>query len=322
MGTTLLQYIEAKPDIVSYPVAKQIRTEIRTFRDAMKGSMEYKNAPGIGKANVIYGKLTNSIRDGLRDYDPFLSQMWDEANFIEKAGHLQFSNKLVRSIITKAVDEGGGKPEAIADAVFKRNNYTVIANLKNAVDPPTWQKMQSIGMQNIISHWQKEGEITPAGLREAAFGRSGLGIREFTLAFGPDTTRKMAQFVNALAQAEAKPQAPGSMLIQMKQSGAVMEVAGSVMATLGLSSGSDAMSAAGVTILLGPEVMSKLLTNKTASDWLIHGVAAPKYSKEAAQLAGQILAFAFPRPSERRTPTQPMRPTGVAQPMRPFALQQ
>lgn len=319
MGNTLLQYVANQPDVVSYPVAKQIRTEIRTLKDALSGAQETKNAPGIGKATAVYAKLTAAIEGGLNEYDPFLSEMWREANFMERAGQLKFNNKLVSSLVRKSLDEGAGKPEAIADNVFKRNNVSTINALKNAVDPISWSRLQSVGMQRVIEKWQSEGAINYKALDEAAFGPSGLGRKEFTAAFGPQATQNMDMFIKGLRMAAEKESAPGTMLVQMKQAGAVLLTAGAVGGAVGIGSDSpESGYGAATMVMVTPWMMGKILTNPTAAKWLTRGLSTPAGTAEAAQLAGQLLSFAFPRPS---TTARAQAATPSAAPQRPFPME-
>lgn len=319
MGKTLLEFINSKPDAVSYPVAKAIRTEIRTLKDSLEKSIENKNAPAIGKARMLYGQLTEKIREGLRDTDPFLADMWDEANQIERQGQADFNNRLIRSLARKASEEGGGRPEAIARELFKANNVTAIERVRKAVDPSTWEQMQSVAMQDLMAKAVKKetGMLDGVKLEDAAFGRGGLGPKAMAAAFDPQQIASLKGLTNALKVAQEKSgEGTGRVLIQLAQGGALLDVAGNELGLI--DTPTETGSAA---ILLTPAVLGKLMTNPTTARWLIRGFNTSADAKEAAVLGGRILSAAFPRLNIRdEPPSAPVLPPrtrtpGAAMPM-------
>lgn len=295
MGSTMLKFLAEKPDVVSYPVAKQIRTELRTLRDGLANNPETKNAPAIGLADKAYASMTKRIEDGLHEYDPFLAERWKDVNFREAARHATFNNDLVRALVRHADVAGSGKPEAIVDQVFQHNNISTIQNLKNAVDAPTWNKMLSWHWRDVYEH--SAGDA--ASMREGFFGaKSGLGEKEMVQAYGPERVQQYKQLLNAMESAQKTAQdKTGTIFIQLKQPGAVMQLSGAALAGLGLIQDEVdvTQTVAGLAIVMAPAVLARLMTNPTAAKWLIDGMKIPAGTKEAAALASRILPLAYPR---------------------------
>jgi hypothetical protein len=302
MGNTLLSFLNEKPDIVSYPVAKAIRTEVRTLQRTLEQSIESKNAPAIGKAKTIYAKLTEEIRKGLNDYDPFVAEMWDTANTIEREGQQKFNNSLIRRLVKLADEQGKGKPEAIVEAVWRPRNTTVIQRVRAAVDPTDWGKMQSVEMQNLMAKsLDANGNMSGRQLEKLLFKPGGLGEDAVEAGFDAGTVTELKQFVNALKVAQDRStEGTGRVLIQLKQGGlAVALGAGAFVAD---DYTAELLGSAGI-VLLGPAALGKVMTSPMGIKWLTEGLAISNKTKTASALAGRILQAAFPRPVAMTAPT-------------------
>lgn len=322
MGENLLSFIKNKPDLVSYPMAKHMRTEVRVHREGLEAMESTKVAPAIQLANEVYGAMTKQIEKGLHEFDPGLAERWKDVNFREAAAHARFSNDITRALVQHADKAGSGKPEAIVEKVFQRNNISTIQNLKNAVDAPTWENMLSWHWRNVYEKTGGDGQQ----MRNAFFSQSsGLGEKEMVTAYGPERVKQYKDFVNAAEVAQLKQgDKTGSMFIQLKQPGAVVQLAGATMAAVGLSRddvdfGQVAM---GGTIAIGPAVLAKLMVNPKSAQWIIDGMKIPAGTREAAALATRILPLAFPRiTSTIAEPEAPPSKTGLA-PMTPMPMGQ
>ena len=321
MGNTLMSFIQQKPDFVSYPVAKAIRTEVRTMVDALKASPETKNAPGIGKGKLIYQKLTDQIRDGLRKDDPFLAEMWDEANAIESGAQQTFNNKLVRSLVREADARGGDAPGAIAGSVWNasKDNVSVISRVRSAVDFPTWQKMQRWELEDAMTRSQTNGVIDGAKLDKHLFGPDGIGHEAMKAGFDQATVTELREFTNALKVAQQRQsEGTGRILVQMTQGGALLNFGANVLGELGAIDYDPELKSylASGAIILGPPALAKVMTHPQGIKWLTEGFSTPAKGKASVALAGRILSAAFPRPELMQEPAQqPVRPTTQIQPM-------
>lgn len=324
MGNTLLKFIAEKPDMVSYPVAKQLRTEIRTLRDVLQKTPETKNAPAIGKANKVYDELTQSIRRGLGEYDSFLAQQWDEANLVERGANLQFANKITQKLVTKADERNDGSIEAIGEKIFS-GGLSTIRKAKNAIaDESTWNTVLSGNLSDVLQRSinPETKQIQAKELNRLLFGPDGIGQQAMVTAYGPERTQRYRNFINALEQTQKKQgEGTGRILIQLAQGGALLNVAGNVTGLV--DTGFEAESGA---IILGPPVLARLMTNPQTARWLIQGFSAPANTATSMALAGRLLQAAFPRPArtdvpdtaERRTLSRGA--TGLA-PVRPMEVQ-
>ena len=321
MGNTLLSFLAQKPDLVSYPVAKAIRTEVRTLRDTLMNSVEAKNAPAIGRAKGVYAELTKAIRSGLNDYDPFLSSMWDEANFIERAGQMQFNGQLLRSLIRNADETGKGKPEAIAKAVFK--DLTTLRLAKNAIaSDPDWNKVLSVKLQDLFEQARNPTtkEISGMQLREAMFGRNGVGAQAMITAYGPERVALYRQFANALEVSQARQgSGVGGVAIQLQQPGAVIQLSGAGLAAFGLANDSDYSVAAGGVIILGPAILAKAMTNPTTARWMLDGMRLDGGVRTAGIVVAKLVSSLFPKEYLSQSPP-PLKEQNTSLP-RAFQLQ-
>lgn len=330
MGTTLLEFMERKPDAVSYPVAKAIRTEIRAYRDALKNSPETKNSPAIARANSIYDSLTKSIRAGLNEYDPVTAQMWDEANLIERGGQSQYNNKIIRKLVKSAIEEGGGKPEAIAGKVLAPNNITTINYVKNAVEPKDWDGILSVKMRQMLQSAQEQtGAAVPTGkiigkrLESEMFGPNGIGEKSMIAAYGPQRVREYKQLVNALKISQ-EPQgvSTGSVAIQLLQTGYAYQAAGAVASAVGISQEEvdPAVIGAGGALLFGPSLMARMMTTKGGAQWLLDGMRIPAGTTKAAGWLGRGVSMLYPREAPVRQDTAEGRAAPIVPLTRPTAL--
>lgn len=321
MGTTLLQFIQAKPAFVSYPVAKAIRTEVRTMADTLKSAVETKNAPAIGKANTIYGKLTDAIRTGLKEDDPFLADMWDEANRIESGAQQTFNNKLIRSLVKEADARGGDSPGAIASSIWdaSKDNVTPIKRIRTAVDFSDWKKMQRWEIQDAISRSLDNGVINGKKLENHWFGPTGIGHQAMTEGFDAATVKELKEFISTLKLAQDRQtEGVGRVLIQLQQGSGGLLLMAEGLSQLGIIDQEFPTSAvAGASaVVLAPWMLSHVMTHPQGIRWLTQGFSTPAKGKESVALASRILSAAIPRPSTQTDqPATTARPTTSIAPM-------
>jgi hypothetical protein len=303
MGDTLLTYIEQLPDTVSYAVAKDVRTRIRTLQSTLEKGIDTKGSPAIGKAKHLYGQLTDEIRAGLSKTDPFLAEMWDEANFTTAAAQAQFNNRVIRTMVKQSIEEGGNKPEAIANQLVQQNNMTAMRTVMNAVDDPTRQAIRSYTLDRLMQDSMHNGVINGIKLEERMFSRKGVGEASMRTLYTPEQIHTYKQFINALKLAQDKQsEGTGRMLIQLTQGGALMNMGA---AALGKS---DQFIQESAGILLSPLMISRLMTTPTTANIMIRGLTLPARTELAASLAGSAINALYPRSSKTVVPTTPMNP--------------
>ncbi len=319
MGNTLLSFINGKPDLVSYPVAKAMRTEIRTYRDALKASPETKNAPGIAKADTIYGKMTEQIRKGLADDDPFLSTMWDEANLIEAGANQQYNTKFIMELVKLADMKGGGAPEAVAEKVWRAGRPTQIKVVRNAVDPLAWQKMQQIEMERLMKDSFDNGIPSGKRMEQALFGKEGIGEDALEAGFDQATVKELKGFTNALKVLDSKaPDGTGRVWIQLAQATAAFQAIGATMAGVGMVSdeyGGNKMTLAGTAVMFTPPVIAHIMTSPGGIKWLTEGLTTSMKTKRGIAIATQLGKFIEPEVNPRTQQAAPTPNAGQVQPM-------
>lgn len=302
MGNTLLSFMNKKPDMVSYPVAKAMRTEIRTYRDQLVNNPETKNAPGIAKANSIYQKLSDQIRHGLAEDDPFLATMWDEANLIEAGANQQFNTKMIRELVKLAEVRGANAPEAIVEKVWRADRPTQIKVVRNAVNSTTWQKFQAIELEQLMKDSFVENVPNGKKMDAAFFGKGGLGEDALQAGFDPGFVNEMKEFVKTLKTQEAKaPDNTGRIWIQLAQATAGFQAIGATMMAVGITSeeyGGKGLTGSGAAVLFAPAVLAQLMTRPGAIRWLTEGMSTSPGTKKwimATTQLGKLLQAGIPR---------------------------
>ena len=330
MGNTIGRYLAEKPEMVSYPIAKAMRTELRVFRDMLKNTPEVaKNAPGIAKADKLYKSLTKQIRNGLEDDDPFLAQMWDEANLIEAGAHQQFNTAMIQELVRLADIKGGGAPEAVAEKVWNYKRVEELKRTRNALesqvslDPAlrgasTWTKMQALEAERMWNSAIQDAMVQDSRpiaekFKQAFFGPNGEKIPMLKAGFDPQFVQDLRDFYQIVKQTEKKGQGTGSVLIQMAQGRYLAEGAFAAFAVaasaVGLAKDVDVtniIGGAGAVILLSPPILAKIMTSPRGIKLLTSGMQTPTKSIAGAQIGMQLLRIIQGmEPREAPTQTQP-----------------
>jgi len=318
MGNTLMTWLQSKADMVSYPVAKAMRTEIRNLQEELRAEGS-KRATAIGKADSMYDALTKQIRKGLAEDDPFLAQMWDEANLMEAGGQQNFNNKFIQELVKMADVKGANNPEAIAEKVWNPKQVTPLKVVRNALSdtgPETWRKLQETEMEKMLRE-SRVNPLDPASppdyqqFQDAFFGRKGERIPMLEAGFDKATVNELQDLYEAIRLGqEAKTRGkPGSVLIQLSQGRYAAE--GLTFAlTLGgaLSDYGAELSGAAGAVLLGPKILAKIMTTPGGIRWLTEGLTTSPTSRRGIVAGTQILRVlqgAIPRTMEAPTPPAP-----------------
>jgi hypothetical protein len=286
MGNTMMSWLASKADFVSYPVAKAMRTEIRTLKDVLSKTPETKNAPGIGKATKLYNAMTNQIRAGLADDDPFLAQMWDEANFIEAGANRQFNTKFINELVKLADEKGGNVPEAVVSKVWNENKVTPLKTVRNAVSPENWRKMQQVQMERMLTEAMPGGVPDSQKFQQAFFGTNGEKLDMMEAGFDKATVTELKQFHQALKVAQEKQhEGTGRVLVQLTQGRYLAETLAAGLALTGLyTEGEDkGLSVMAGMVMLTPAVLGKIFTTPGGIKWITEGLStSPKTARGIA----------------------------------------
>ena len=298
-GDDLIKYVMDKPDRVDYQVAKEMRTRIRTLGDRL--AVENKKAPAIGKAEGLEKQLTTQIGDALERFDPTTKALWDEANSIYRGANKKFKNDFLKRLVKLSLEEGAAQPGNVAKTILQANQVTHVKLVKEAVDAETWRKFQGYAVHDLLAKSEREGVLTGVKLESAAFGRTGYGDPMMKELFGDAGSRYVKEFAQALTLGqERQAQGLGKMFIQLKQAGAIVELAGA--ASL-LSEDVDLWQSG--AIILGPFMLAHLFTNPAAAKLIVQGVKTPAGTPLAGSIAARLAGFLAPRPSRPESSATP-----------------
>ncbi len=289
MGNTLMSWIASKADIVSYPVAKAMRTEIRTMMDVIKAE-GVKNASGIGKGKDLYAKFTDAIRKGLADDDPFLAQMWDEANFIEAGANQQFNTKFINELVKLGDMKGGNAPEAIVEKVWNPDRFTNLRIVRNAVSPLNWEKMQSIEMERLWRQAMPDGVPDSKKFKQAFFGEKDEKLKMMEAGFDRATVNELKDFYGALKLAQEKQsEGTGRVLVQLQQGRYGAEALGVVLNLAGIASDDKGLSVLGGAVILSPPLLAKLFTTPGGIRYMTEALTTSPKTAKGIALATNIV---------------------------------
>lgn len=289
-----------------------MRTNIRGIKEGMQAGLATKKDPAIGMLKTIEAQLSARIDNTLKAKNPILWATKQQADLIWKQGSKTFNNKFIRALGSKMDIERVGAPERVVDAIFAPRALTRMKAIKGAVSPKAWKTISRQGMERILalSKDKETGVIVGKNLLEKLTGPSGLGERGLVEAVGPIEAQRWISFANA-AKIQQKRQAAGegSMLIQLKQPGAVLnlvEVGGASLIGLGESTDQDLLTTGGAVILGLPFIAGKVMTNPTAARALIDGMkpGTLKAGSTAAGIVTRLMGALVPRQVERPSTTK------------------
>lgn len=301
-GDDLVASIQGLDPSIGFAAAQSLRSRLIAAGDKM--SIDNKGAPAIGVTRRLVKALNGEMEKSLQAEDPHAFEMWREANRIYREGEKTFNNRLIRGLVKKGMEEFGDNPEAIAKTIFQPGKVTSIARIKEAVDVPTWKKLQSFALQDLLAKSELNGVVTGKKLDGAMFGRTGYGKEMMEAVFEPGQVDRFKAFSNALRISQEKQsEGTGRMLIQLTQGGALLNMAGELTGVT--DTGTTMESGA---ILLGPAIIAQLLTHPGTANWLTRGVRMPAKAPQAGAMFGHILSAAFPRPSQEADSTSQAQP--------------
>lgn len=300
-GDTLLAKIVGMGDYIPYAAAQKLRTRLQSVADVY--SVENKRAPALGLANRAGGMVDTAIDQGLARYSPDARDAWRYANDIYRGASEEFNNEFLRNLIKIGTRRKDGLPEKVFDEVWKPGAVSGIQKLKTALDPETWKLFQAQASQSLIQRSMKDGVLDFHQLERLAFDPKGIGNAAMRETFGTENLTWLHKFVDAgkLANRRA-PEETGKMLIQLTQGGALFGLAA------GILPGGSGVEAGAATIVLGPWLLGRLLTNPRTANALIDGLSTRTSAPVAGAIAGRLATALFPRTERREEPKLPITP--------------
>lgn len=283
-----LNDINRNPNNLSFQSANQIRS------DLLEISREF-TTEGLGKkkqrlAVEMADKITKAMDNAVIPIET--QQLYKNANKFYREGAEIFNTDLFTKIINndpelvyKSIVAAGDRPTLIKktfDIIDKRiKDKTTKLNLKNSI--------RGQFLEDAISKSQKTtGQYGPE--LDANKLNNFIAKKRLTAnaMFEPEQIKNLEKFVNALAFSQGrlkkKGGLPGAIFIQMKQSGAVMTLAGAGTA------GALGNIPLATSIILGPEVLAKAFTNPKIIKSLTTGIKYNQNPSIAGRSFRQVIA--------------------------------
>lgn len=278
-GDDLARAVSELPNSVPFDVAQHLRTRLMSTADEF--AVSNKKAPAIGIAKKLTGKVDDAISAALKDQNPEAHEVWRKANDLYKYGSKQYNNRFLRGLIRKADPDFGGEPEKVVKSIFQKNGPSGIKKVKAAIGEKEFNQLKSWHVQDTIARSMKDDVLDGAKLKKVMLGPTGMGREAMEAIYTKSELKNLENVATAFEVAQKKQAAgAGGMLVQLAQGGAIV----------GLATGQ--MPAGSAAVLLGPEVLSKMMLNPISSRWLTTGLGTvPKSAKHVAAAAARGTRF-------------------------------
>jgi len=278
-GDSLLKKVVSLNDTISFADAQAIRAGLIDEISTM--SVTKDKAQGLAKK--FLSLTDSSMEQAARNLTPVALDAWRTANKFYKHGKTTFANKFIRKLGQMAKDS----PDRVSDIIFQPGRITQIQKVKNAVDKGTWESLRASYLEKLITQSTKEeGVIWAKTFEKKLIDMGEPALKEIF-------TSSELHGVNLIAKIGTTIQKPTGgqfgVLIKLSQGGAIV----------GLAKGALDPTSAG-TFIIGPHVLSRMLTNPITSRWFIHGLRLPANSPQAAALATKLVATAVKIEKERK----------------------
>jgi hypothetical protein len=288
MATAMDIIDDIKGDTLSFEAAQVIRSRLSDLLDP--GVMGVSRREKAFVASLM-SEMESSMEQGAKKAGEKVFNTFKLANKTYSEGKDLFVNNFLaraarsdtRSLASAAYGvKTFGAAKRIRQIIIKADPKNAKANLN--------QFEQGIMSQLINSSTDSSGKINGNKMLSLFKNKGSSGKRDILDIYFPGKKgRAVLARAQKVATAIEKSQkqnvaGTGGMMIQMFQGGAVADI---------LSGGAftGGNSTAALSILLGPEMIAKVMVSPRASKWFIHGLTLPKGTKEALNLGTKLLAF-------------------------------
>lgn len=279
---TILSQIKDLPDQVEFSALKNRRTALGDLifnkkTQDMFGSNEKRN-------------LTEVYRSWMKAYEnpefglsPEAITALKKANAFSSTFHENFEKDVIKKIYDLA-------PSKVARTVVAQHGVEGLADLRTAVGPEAIDNIRSAWTRDLFRKgFDKEKNIYSSRLLTNQLERTDPEVLEKFVS--KDQLSDIKGFIDALKMQEYSPKrAGGHIFIQMKQSGAIIQLvgAGSLLSGQGPQFKGRTELAAG--LILGPAALAYLMTNKTAIRAMTNGIMAKTPVRESTRALLRIMA--------------------------------
>lgn len=298
-GDDVITQLTKGSDFESYEIADLLRSrlnnKIRTLRAADKSNV------GIRNLSALQETTFNQVEKALGEQAPDLLPTWEEARSLtRKAKEMQtdFLSGLVQQLDIR----GGGKPEAIVQALFKPNNVSNIRQARESLPADVWGDLQARYIDDVFTKsGTADGGFDGRKMLELLNTRKGGGV-------GPDSVNEIfranpdaRQNVEAVARAWQQVQGKSSRsnsVVSFSQHGAMITLAASMAGLTPASPYGEALTGTAGALIITPAILAKLMTSKAGSHWLTEGIKTPAWSGKAAGVTSKLIGEAIRLKSE------------------------
>lgn len=271
----LLRDFQNLPDKVPFSYLQQWRSDLLQV--------------GYQPSDLIPSRTAGTAKHFAKQIDDLFSQaeggLSDEAlvslqraNQYWRAGKERFNSSLVKAVAAK-------NPEAVLGRFLKTGDITDIRAMKKIVGPEIWSNVQGAYVRNLL--YGPEGIVTGKKLTTSLHNMGRPTLNEL---LGPEMTTELHNLANIIQLIEKRPtRIGGGMMIQLRQSGALMQLAGAITATQTQMPG---LQTTGLGFLIGPEALAQLFTRPAGIRYFTKGLTTNATSAEAIRLAARITELA------------------------------
>lgn len=291
-GGQLVDQLTNVSNTLTLSDAHMLRSNLLSRVRDLKASSN-PDSKAVAIATRAAQRVDEAMEAAVTNISPQLQREYRDVSRFYKSGKQAFDNDVVSSLLTK-------QPERVGEELFRAGNVSEIiqakASLRHAMkhDPSingqeVFQKLQAGYLNAKLTArgaTDKVGETTAQNLlKDLAEAKTD---RQFAVMFTPQQRQAINDFARtAYLTLNNKPHQFG-VLVSMMQAAAIGDLALNVSGS-GIGTSSPATD---VAVLLGPTVLSRVLTNPRAVRLLSRGMELPDVSIGTAVTTKLIADFA------------------------------
>jgi len=257
-GDSLVLGISNLPENIQVDTAIALRKRLIGISDEL--SITNAKDPAIGIAKKLTKMLDDQIESALKVGSPEALAVWREANRLYKHGAGKYNNRFLRGLIKQADPIGGkGEPGKVLSTIFRNGGTDNINKVRIAVGETTWNQMKGWHVREmLLKSTGQDGIVNGVRFKNQMFGSSGMRREAMEAIYTKSEIKTLENNAITLGVIQAKQGGgAGGMLIQLAQGSAI----------IGVATGNFEKTS--LAILVSPEVIARVLTNKKANAWLL-----------------------------------------------------
>jgi len=288
----IVQALQDKADSLAIPDLIGFRQTLGKIAASYKRNPELENSPAALFISGLITETDKSIQAGLSQFgvDPATRSLYGLAkDGFKKDVVERFRNNIVRGIVDSAKEHPEQLGKVIVEAANAGRGLSVIRAVQGAIskESPAWKRVTR-GVLDTIKFSATDpatGRLSGKELFTRMFGPNGFGKDALITALGKTHTSRLMRFTKALITSQEKnPVGTGSVGIQFTQWGLMV---GQVTAAVGFqASGREAEAG---LVLLGPALLSRLLTSRRGLEVLTKAIETKPTSKEWPRVVSRLL---------------------------------